>query len=82
MPLPLVEEVPREIPMEVTPRIEIDFEVLRDPFLEVLQPLEPFPPFEEEAGRENPFVPFVPRPLFLEPPKPLDPVLPFEGGVK
>lgn len=39
-------------------KIEINFEVLKSPRLEELQPFEEIPPFEEEVGRENPFVPY------------------------
>lgn len=38
--------------------IKINFEVLKDPILEGLQPFEEIPPFEEKVGRENPFIPY------------------------
>lgn len=38
--------------------IEIDWEVLKDPKIEELQPFEKITPFEEEIGRENPFIPY------------------------
>ena len=40
------------------PEIKINFEVLKSPILESFQPFEEIPPFEEEAGRENPFLPY------------------------
>ena len=39
-------------------KIEIDFQALKSPELEELQPFEKIPSFEEEIGRENPFVPY------------------------
>ena len=38
--------------------IKINFEILKNPILEKLQPFEKIPPFEEKPGRENPFVPY------------------------
>jgi len=40
------------------PKIEINFEVLKSPILKELQPFEEINPFEEEIGRENPFIPY------------------------
>lgn len=40
------------------PQIKINFEVLESPILKKLQPFEKIPPFEEEIGRENPFLPY------------------------
>jgi len=37
-------------------KIEIDFQTLKSPLLEKFQIFEAIPPFEEEAGRENPFL--------------------------
>jgi len=47
-------------PIEILkpPEIKINFEVLKSPILENFQPLEKISPFEEEAGRENPFLPY------------------------
>lgn len=39
-------------------KIEINFEVLKNPILEELQLFEVVAPFEEEIGRENPFIPY------------------------
>jgi len=39
-------------------KIEIDLQALKSPELEELQPFEKIPSFEEEIGRENPFVPY------------------------
>jgi flagellar basal body-associated protein FliL len=38
--------------------IKINFEILKNPILEELQPFEEIPPFEEGIGRENPFTPY------------------------
>ena len=38
--------------------IKINFEALKNPILEELQPFEEISPFKEEAGRENPFLPY------------------------
>lgn len=50
--------------LEVTPpvtilepkKVKINFEVLENPALEELQPFEKIAPFEDEIGRENPFI--------------------------
>lgn len=42
-----------EIPVE---KIEIDFEVFKNPLLEKLQPFPEIEPFTEEIDRENPFI--------------------------
>lgn len=38
--------------------VKINFEVLKNPVLEELQPFEEIKPFGEEIGRENPFRPY------------------------
>lgn len=38
--------------------VKIDFDFLKSPFLENLQPFSEIEPLEEEIGRENPFVPY------------------------
>lgn len=40
------------------PEIKINFELLKSPILDELQLFEEISPFEEEIGRENPFVPY------------------------
>lgn len=50
-------------PSEITtassfPKIEINFDTFKNPFLEKLQPFEKIPPFEEKIGRDNPFIPY------------------------
>jgi len=50
---PLPEEVLRPFK-----KIKINFEILKSLLLEELQPFEEIPPFEEEIGRENPFLPY------------------------
>lgn len=39
-------------------KVEINFEVLKNPLLQNLQPFEEIPLFEGETGRENPFLPY------------------------
>ena len=39
-------------------KVEINFEALKNPLLKDLNPFEEIPIFEEEIGRENPFLPF------------------------
>jgi len=46
--------IPPEKP--VIKKVEIDFEILKSPQLEELQIFEKVPPYEEEIGRENPFI--------------------------
>ena len=38
--------------------IKINFEILKSPLLEELEPFEKIPPFEKTIGRENPFIPY------------------------
>jgi len=53
------EKLPLLLPIEIpVKKIVINFEILKHPFLEELQSLEAIPPFEEEVGRENPFLPY------------------------
>ena len=55
------EEAPR--------RIEIDFQALKDPFLDTLLPFEEIAPWEEREeglGRENPFLPYRLREPIIE----------------
>lgn len=49
------EEVKKEIP---PPKIEIDFRVLESQTLKELEPFERIEPFEDQIGRENPFLPY------------------------
>jgi len=48
----------KEEGMEVPITPAIDFSILLSPKLKALEFLEDVPPLEEEAGRENPFVPY------------------------
>jgi len=50
-PLPISKPTP---PRE----IKINFEILKNPILEKLQPFEFIPLFEEKSHRDNPFVPY------------------------
>lgn len=52
------EDVLPPIEKKSVKKIEIDFQTLKKPFLEELQPLEAIPSFEGEVGRENPFIPY------------------------
>lgn len=47
------EEAPRPFK-----KVEIDYGVLKNPILKELQIFEKIPPFEEKAGRINPFLPY------------------------
>lgn len=49
------EEVKKETP---PPKIEIDFRVLESQALKELEPFEKIEPFEDQIGRENPFLPY------------------------
>lgn len=40
------------------PEIKINFEILKSPILDELQLFKEISPFEEEIGRENPFIPY------------------------
>lgn len=40
------------------PEIKINFEILKNPILEELEPFERILPFADMVGRENPFVPY------------------------
>jgi len=46
------------LPFSVVKQIEIDFNVLEDPFLQESQIFEKVPSFEGEIGRDNPFLPY------------------------
>ncbi|MBZ9571758.1 hypothetical protein KJA15_00230 [Patescibacteria group bacterium] len=53
---------PRPLPPEILPplppKIEINFELLKSPLLREFQSFEKISSFEEEIGRENPFIPY------------------------
>lgn len=52
------EDLPPQEVFIVQEEVRIDFEVLKNPLLQELEVLEKIEPFAEEAGRENPFLPF------------------------
>jgi len=54
------EKIPEEIILRPVRKIEIDFEILENPLLKELQPIEKIIPLEAEVkiGRENPFEPY------------------------
>lgn len=54
---PIIIEDPAYQPPQEEIRI-IDFEILRLPIFEKLKPFFEIEPFEQEIGRENPFIPF------------------------
>lgn len=47
-----------EISLPAPREVKIKFELLESSALENLQPFERISPLEEEAGRENPFLPY------------------------
>jgi len=51
------------VPMEPLPviefeKVEVDWQLLKDPELERLKIFKEIPLYEEEIGRENPFLPY------------------------
>ncbi|PJB99228.1 MAG: hypothetical protein CO077_02850 [Candidatus Nealsonbacteria bacterium CG_4_9_14_0_8_um_filter_35_12] len=54
----LAKPLPPVFPPVPPSEIKINFEILKNPILEKLQPFEKIPPFEEKPGRENPFTPY------------------------
>lgn len=46
------------LPVLISPTKEIDWQTLKNPKLEELQPFEEIRPLEEGIGRENPFIPY------------------------
>jgi hypothetical protein len=52
-------KAPPPVSKPAPPReIKINFDILKNPILEKLQPFEFIPLFEEKPGRENPFTPY------------------------
>jgi len=47
-----------EIIFKPTKKIKIDFNILKNPALNQLQPIEKIKPIEIGVGRENPFIPY------------------------
>jgi len=51
---------PTEAPLaevsKISQKIEINFEILKNPLFQALKDFEKIPAFEGEAGRENPFI--------------------------
>ena len=50
------ETVSPPLPVLIPQKIEIDWQTLKNPQLQEMQPFEEIFPFEEEIGRENPFL--------------------------
>ena len=50
--------LPPPPPSQSFQKIEINFEVLKNPLLKNLVSFEEIPPFEGVVGRENPFLPY------------------------
>jgi len=48
---------PRTLPQKPS-EIKINFDILKSPILRELKPFEKIVPFEDEVGRENPFIPY------------------------
>lgn len=40
------------------PEVKINFDAFKNPIFNKLTPFEPITPFDEEAGRDNPFSPY------------------------
>lgn len=61
-------EIPYEEPFILAERPMINFEVLRLPILEKLEPFPKIKPFEQEIGRKNPFIFFkeIPKDIILD----------------
>ena len=61
-------EIPYEEMFIPAERPIIDFEVLKLPILEELEPFTEIKPFEQEIGRENPFIIFkeIPEDIILD----------------
>ena len=51
-------QAPLEIPFLTGQALKINFEVLQNALVEKMEPLEKIKPFEGQAGRENPFIPY------------------------
>ena len=51
-------KAPLVLPPAPLPKIEINYEILESPILKDLQSFEEIKPFEGQAGRENPFIPY------------------------
>lgn len=49
---------PSYAPPVVSQKINIDWQILENPEIEALQPFDSIEPFEGEAGRDNPFIPY------------------------
>ena len=52
------EDVVELVPVSLIKEIEVDFDVLENPFFEKAKPFEKIPEYEGEIGRENPFLPY------------------------
>lgn len=63
----------KKIPLQETlipqfvKKVKINLEILKNPLLQTLQPIEKITPLETEPGRENPFLPYeIPAPSKTE----------------
>jgi len=50
--------IPQATPPKTWPKIEINFEILKNPLFENFKEFEKIPSFEGTVGRQNPFVPY------------------------
>lgn len=55
-PQPEVQKAPLELEFETL--VEIDLSQLQNPILKELESFEEIQPFDQESGRQNPFLPF------------------------
>lgn len=46
------------VPIVTVKEITVDFSIFEHPFLQEFSLFEDVPPFQEERGRENPFLPY------------------------
>ena len=50
--------VPTNLEAKKTPEIKVNFDFLKNQSLKDLSPFEKVPEFQEQVGRENPFIPY------------------------
>lgn len=54
----LIKPIPSLPSKPVKKTVEMNFKIFSNPAFQALQPFEEILPFEEELGRENPFLPY------------------------
>ena len=50
--------LPSVKPLKLAPKIEVNLDLLKSPFVQELEPFEGIKPFTDKIGRENPFLMF------------------------